>query len=104
MHVWQLVRIGGLGRGTSPVNMLLNGTIPAFVNNKVASSGTSADEAITSCPLLLKNSKYSFLISIDSILFKKMARLYHKFTKFIKFKINFISKFIIFRLLNLSIN
>ena len=83
------MRIGGVGRGTSPVNILLNGTIPAFVNNKVASSGTSADEAITSCPLLLKNSKYSFLISIDFPCFKKMARLYHKFTKFTKFYINF---------------
>ena len=39
------MRIGGVGRGTSPVKMLLNGTMPAFVKRSVASFGTSGAEA-----------------------------------------------------------
>ena len=43
------MQIGGVGRGTSPVKMLLNGTMPAFVKSSVASFGTSGAEATSLC-------------------------------------------------------
>ena len=54
------MRIGGVGRGTSPVKILLNGTIPAFVKSSVASFGTSGAEATTPCFYNYQNLKFGF--------------------------------------------
>ena len=52
------MRIGGVGRGTSPVKILLNGTMPAFVKSSVASFGTSGAEATRPCFSNYQNLKF----------------------------------------------
>ena len=50
--------MGGVGRGTSPVKMLLNGSMPAFVKSSVASFGTSGAEATSLCFLHCQNLEF----------------------------------------------
>ena len=60
------MRIGGVGRGTSPVKMLLNGTMPAFVKSSVASFGTRGAEATSLCFLHCQNLEFEiwFLVKL----------------------------------------
>ena len=84
IQVWDDVALGGVGVGTSPVNMDLNCTIPALTNKSVGSSGTKGALGYILCPLLSKNFKNSSLISIIFFLI-----IYLK-VDFIKKNINYI--------------